>query len=149
MLVLVGAKWCPACVQMKNSVVPQLKKRGSLSQVAFAQVDIDQEHELGRQLVKGGAIPQLLMYRNTDAGWRVRRVIGGRSVQQVEDFIAEGIALDEATKKRETHSTSQADAGNAKPAPGWSTSEMLVAFVTLCFPSRDNDKHAMASAGQF
>jgi len=97
MLILVGAKWCPACVQMKRNIVPQLRKRGSLTKVAFAEVDLDQERDLGRQLTKGGPIPQLLMYRSTKAGWRLRRVIGGQSVQKVETFISEGLALDKTT----------------------------------------------------
>jgi thioredoxin-like negative regulator of GroEL len=101
MVILVGAKWCPACVQMKNNIVPQLLKRGSLRNVAFAQVDIDKEKALGRELTKGGPIPQLVMFRHTKAGWRLRKVIGGQSVQKVERFIAEGVALNEADKKKE------------------------------------------------
>lgn len=98
MVILVGAKWCPACVQMKESVVPQLEQRGSLKSVSFAEVDLDQEHELGRLLTKGGPIPQLLMYRKTKLGWRLRRIIGGQSVEKVDRFIAEGVALDKAAK---------------------------------------------------
>ncbi len=102
MVILVGAKWCPACVQMKSSVVPQLKARGSFTEVVFAEVDIDRERELGQQLTKGGPIPQLLMYRKTSLGWRLRRIIGGQSVEKVDRFIAEGVALDKAAKGQET-----------------------------------------------
>ncbi len=108
MVILVGAKWCPACVQMKNSVVPQLKERGSFTEVSFAEVDIDQERELGRTLTKGGKIPQLLMYRKTKLGWRLRRIIGGQSVDKVDHFIAEGVALDKATKRQEATASKQA-----------------------------------------
>lgn len=101
MVILVGAEWCPACVQMKNSVVPQLKERGALKSVSFAEVDLDRERELGRQLTKGGPIPQLLMYRKTRLGWRLRRIIGGQSVEKVDRFITEGVALDRATKQEE------------------------------------------------
>ncbi|MHB8899424.1 MAG: thioredoxin family protein [Thermoguttaceae bacterium] len=111
MVILVGAKWCPACVQMKNAVVPQLVKQGSLAQVAFAEVDIDQERELGRQLTNGGPIPQLLMYRKTKLGWRLRRIIGGQSVEKADRFIAEGVALDKAAKVQET----PAPAESARP----------------------------------
>lgn len=101
MVILVGAKWCPACVQMKNSVVPQLKQRGSFTEVAFAEVDIDRERELGQQLTNGGPIPQLLMYRKTNLGWRLRRIIGGQSVEKADRFIAEGVALDRAARDQE------------------------------------------------
>lgn len=107
MVILVGAKWCPACVQMKDSVVPQLKKRGSLTEVSFAEVDLDQERELGHRLTKGGPIPQLLMYRKTNLGWRLRRIIGGQSVEKVDRFIAEGIALDKAAKDQEASTSDE------------------------------------------
>jgi thioredoxin-like negative regulator of GroEL len=104
MVILVGAKWCPACVQMKDNVVPQLKKRGSLTQVSYAEVDLDRERELGQQLTKGGPIPQLLMYRKTELGWRLRRIVGGQNVENVGRFIAQGIALDRASKTHEVSS---------------------------------------------
>lgn len=107
MVILVGAKWCPACVQMKTSVVPQLKERGSLTDVSFAEVDFDRERELARTLIKGGKIPQLLMYRKTKLGWRLRRIIGGQSVDKVDHFIAEGVALDKATKRQEAMASKQ------------------------------------------
>ncbi|NLS92530.1 MAG: thioredoxin family protein [Planctomycetaceae bacterium] len=107
MVVLVGAKWCPACVQMKESVVPQLKKNGTLKNIAFAEVDLDQERELGQQLIKGGPIPQLLMFRQTKLGWRLRRIIGGQSVDKVDRFIAEGVALDKAAKVQEASSSTR------------------------------------------
>lgn len=104
LVVLVGAKWCPACVQMKNNVVPQLKERGSLTQVSYAEVDLDRERELGRLLTKGGPIPQLLMYRKTARGWRLRRIVGSQNVDKVGRFLAEGIALDRATRALELSS---------------------------------------------
>ena len=104
MVILVGARWCPACVQMKDSVVPQLKRLGSLSEVSYAEVDLDRERELGRLLTKGGPIPQLLMYRKTQRGWRLRRIIGGQTVENADRFIAEGVALDRASKAREASS---------------------------------------------
>lgn len=104
MLILVGAKWCPACVQMKNRVVPQLKRLGSLSEVSYAEVDLDRDRELGRLLTKGGPIPQLLMYRKTQMGWRLRRIIGGQTVENADRFIAEGVALDRASKAVEASS---------------------------------------------
>ena len=98
MVVLVGAEWCPACKVMKDTVIPAVKKRGGLNKVSFAVVDIDEEKELGKTLISRGPIPQLLMYRRTPVGWRLRRIVGGQSVKTVETFVAEGIKLDETTK---------------------------------------------------
>jgi thioredoxin-like negative regulator of GroEL len=57
LVVLVGAEWCPACKVMKDTVIPAVKKRGGLSKVSFAIVDIDEEQKLGREMTDGGPIP--------------------------------------------------------------------------------------------
>ena len=46
MVILVGAEWCPACVQMKNSVIPQVARRGVLQKVAYATVNADHQRSL-------------------------------------------------------------------------------------------------------
>lgn len=93
MVVLVGAKWCPACVEMKNSVLPQVEKRGAFKRVTLALVDYDEEKELGKQLLHGNTIPQLLMFRRSGTKWKVRRLIGGQDVESVEEFVHEGLEL--------------------------------------------------------
>ncbi|MBN1589624.1 MAG: thioredoxin family protein [Pirellulales bacterium] len=110
MIVLVGADWCPACVEMKNQVIPQVQRRGLLRKVAFAVVNLDRQKKLGRELTGGGPIPQVIMFRKTSDGWRRRKLIGGQSVQAVSTFIEEGIQLDRETKKSDPDK-------NAKPAP--------------------------------
>lgn len=106
LVVMVSAEWCAACREMKETVIPEVKQGGTLKKVSFAVVDLDRDQQLAQQLTRGGLIPQLLMYRKTPAGWRLRRLVGGQSIKTVENFIQEGISLDEATK---------ADAGN-RPA---------------------------------
>ncbi|NQT11651.1 MAG: thioredoxin family protein [Planctomycetes bacterium] len=102
MVVMVSAEWCPACKTMEKNVIPQIKKRGKLSKVSFAVVDLDREQKLGRKLTRGGLIPQLLMYRKTRSGWRLRRLTGGHSLRKVEAFIEEGLKSDAAAKESET-----------------------------------------------
>ena len=98
MVILVGAEWCPACVTMKNTVVPQAKRRGLLRNIAFAVVDLDRQRDLAQKLVKGGPIPQFIMFRKTREGWLRRKLVGGQSLETVETFLKEGIQLDEDTK---------------------------------------------------
>ena len=100
LMVLVGADWCPACVEMKNKVIPQVRRRGLLRRVAFAIVNLDRQETLGRQLTDGGPIPQVVMYRKTRNGWKRRRLVGGQSAQTLETFINRGVALDEADKDK-------------------------------------------------
>lgn len=91
LVVLVAADWCPACQMMKQSVMPQLQQRGSLSRVAFAVVNTDRESQLAGQLMQGNTIPQLVMYTKTDKGWSRRQLTGGQSITDVEGFLASGM----------------------------------------------------------
>lgn len=88
LVVLVGADWCPACQQMKSSVIPQAEQRGMLQQVAFAVVNTDQEPELARKLMRGGTIPQLIMYHKSGDGWKRRQLTGAQSVDSLGHFLA-------------------------------------------------------------
>lgn len=120
MVVVVGADWCPACQVLEKTVIPQVRQRGLLRRVAFAIVNLDHDQELGQELTAGGPIPQMLMYRKTTGGWKVRRIIGGQSVEAVESFINEGLALDDEAKKSETKPSeakkSKADKTPSAPA---------------------------------
>src|SRR4051794_34003424 len=62
LLVLVGANWCPGCQTMKTRVLPSLARRGALRGVSFATVDTDTEVETAKQLMRGGSIPQLIVF---------------------------------------------------------------------------------------
>jgi thioredoxin-like negative regulator of GroEL len=95
LVVVVGATWCPACKDLKDNVIPEVKRHGLLRNVAFAQVDLDQEHDLGAELTEGGPIPQIVVYRKTPLGWLLRRMVGGHDVKSVEEFIVNGIDADE------------------------------------------------------
>ena len=99
MVVLVGAEWCPACQHMKTQIVPQMRQRGLLKRIAFALVDLDQETELGHDLTAGGPIPQLILFRRTHKGWTQRKLIGGQSLQTVEELITEEVAANETEIK--------------------------------------------------
>ncbi len=90
-VVLVGADWCPYCVRMQRDAIPVLKRRGVLQKVAYAHVDADREPQLARQIMNGGALPQMVMYTPTAAGWRRTEVIGGQSAEQAETFINRGL----------------------------------------------------------
>jgi thioredoxin-like negative regulator of GroEL len=87
LVVLVGADWCQGCQTMKQSVIPQLERRGSLSSVAFATVNTDYQEKLAHSLMRGGSIPQLIMFVKTDDGWQRKQMVGAKSVQEVESFL--------------------------------------------------------------
>ena len=116
MLVMVSTEWCPACQVMKKRIMPQIRERGLLSRVSFASVNPDQDNELSHQLIGNGPIPELVMYRKTPRGWIRRVLIGGQSVETVEQFINEGTVVDdEASKNAESTEKTKA-AADVKPA---------------------------------
>jgi thioredoxin-like negative regulator of GroEL len=87
LVILVGADWCPACVRMKQSVIPQARGQGVLSEVAFVQVDADREPELARKLMRGGLLPQLIVYHKSYPGWQRRELTGAQSVAAIQQLV--------------------------------------------------------------
>jgi thiol-disulfide isomerase/thioredoxin len=93
LLVLVGADWCPGCRTMKQSVLPSLARRGGLGGVSFAMVDTDAESALARQLMRGGSIPQLIVFSPVDEGrWHREQITGATSEAGVQSLIARAVA---------------------------------------------------------
>jgi thiol-disulfide isomerase/thioredoxin len=88
LVVLVGADWCPACVQMKNNVIPQLEKQGGLEKVNFCAINTDKDQELAKKLMRGGSIPQLIMFRRTRRGWVRKQLNGAQSVTETQTFVS-------------------------------------------------------------
>ena len=99
MVIMVGTTWCPPCQMMKKTILPRVREHGLFKRVAFATVDPDRDGELVQKLTGGGPVPQLVMFRNTPHGWMRKKLVGGQTVESVEQFINEGLAADEADKK--------------------------------------------------
>ncbi|MGA2255986.1 MAG: thioredoxin family protein [Thermoguttaceae bacterium] len=116
MLVMVSTEWCPACQVMKRRILPQIRERGLLSRVAFAHVNPDQENELSHQLIGNGVIAELVMYRKTPRGWIRRVLVGGQSVEKVEQFINEGTVADDDASKNTEATEKPKTATDPKPA---------------------------------
>ncbi|MGA2797239.1 MAG: thioredoxin family protein [Thermoguttaceae bacterium] len=98
MVVMVSTDWCGPCQSMKRNVLPRLRERGMFKKVAFAQVNADRDSELAKELTGGGPIPQLVMYRRSGRGWVRAKLVGGQSVEKVEQFINEELASDKANQ---------------------------------------------------
>ncbi len=97
LVVLVGADWCPGCVTMKQSVMPQLAQNGELSKVSFATVNMDEQGALANQLISGGKIPQLLVYYKTPEGWKRQTFIGPQSPSTVISALQNATRASEST----------------------------------------------------
>ena len=105
MVIMVSTDWCPPCQVMKKKILPRVREHGLLRKVAFAVVNPDRDSELANQITGGGPIPQLVMFRKTPKGWVRKKLVGGQSVETVEEFIKDGLASDKADKKVEKKTT--------------------------------------------
>lgn len=108
MVVMVGTDWCGPCQMMKKTILPRVREHGLLRRVAFALVNADRQRDLAEKLTGGGPVPQLVMFRKTPEGWMRRKLVGGQSVEAVEEFINEGLAADAAENKHATPTDSKA-----------------------------------------
>jgi thioredoxin-like negative regulator of GroEL len=113
MVVMVSTDWCVPCQTMKKRILPRVRERGLFRRVSFAMVNPDKDAELAEQITGGGPVPQLVMYRKTPNGWMRRKLIGGQSVEDVEKFIKEGLAADEADKKDAAKDKSKSETRHA------------------------------------
>lgn len=92
LLVLVGADWCPGCRTMKQSVLPRMQQDGRLKSVSYAVVNTDADSALAGRLMRGGTIPQLIVFSKTATGWHREQITGATSDAAVEALIGRAIA---------------------------------------------------------
>jgi len=91
LIVLIGARWCPACQTMKHSILPRVAEVGGLNKVVFTYVDFDQHRELASRLSRATSIPQLIRFDRTPAGWNRKHLVGAKSPREVYEFINAGL----------------------------------------------------------
>lgn len=91
LLILVGADWCPACVTMKNGTLARMERGGKLKNVAFSIVNTDRDNKIAGRLMRGGSIPQLIMFTKTDKGWDRQQLTGAQSEQAVQAMIGQAL----------------------------------------------------------
>ncbi len=92
LVVLVGATWCPGCVTMKQSVIPSLEREGGMKTVSYVTVDTDSQPDVASQLMRGSAIPQLIVFAKTPAGkWHREQIVGEASATEVKAIISRAL----------------------------------------------------------
>jgi thiol-disulfide isomerase/thioredoxin len=88
LVVLLGADWCPACVKMKNSILPEVEKAGGLRCVELTYVDVDRQPRLAQGLSRGASIPQLIRFERKGDQWVSQLLTGAHSTRKVSEFLA-------------------------------------------------------------
>jgi thioredoxin-like negative regulator of GroEL len=100
LLVLVGAGWCPGCQTMKSRVLPSLAKRGGLRGVSYTIVDYDADTETAQQLMRGGSIPQLIVFcQLPDGKWHREQITGETSEAEVQSLIDRAVKAQKPVEK--------------------------------------------------
>jgi thioredoxin-like negative regulator of GroEL len=87
LLVVLGTDWCPACRSMRYATAARMEREGKLRDVAFAYVDADRESDLARYMMRGGAVPQVVVYQKTATGWFKGHLIGAQSERSLLELI--------------------------------------------------------------
>ncbi len=96
LVVLIGADWCPGCQVMKHQTIPALQRSGKLDGVAFVNLDCDKNPALANKLMHAQSIPQLLIFRKTDTGWKRSQIIGAQSEDEVTNLISKAVQMQKA-----------------------------------------------------
>jgi thioredoxin-like negative regulator of GroEL len=95
LVVMVGADWCAPCQMMRRTILPRVREHGLFRKVAFAHVNVDREKNLAAEITGGGkSVPQLVMFHKTKNGWVRQKMVGSHTVEEVEKFINDGLAMD-------------------------------------------------------
>jgi len=93
LLVIVSAKWCPACHTLKDTTIRDLETSGQLSEVNVAVVDRDVEPELAKQLMREQKIPQIIVFSKSTTGrWERSQLIGYQPQGPVRNLIRSAIS---------------------------------------------------------
>jgi thioredoxin-like negative regulator of GroEL len=93
LMVLVGADWCPGCRTMKGGVLARMLQNGKLSRVNYAVVNTDRERELAGRLMRGGSIPQLIVFsKNGKDSWTRDQITGATGEDSVAAMIERAAA---------------------------------------------------------
>ncbi|MBX7168779.1 MAG: thioredoxin family protein [Pirellulales bacterium] len=117
LVILVGAEWCPACQTMKRSIMPEFRRRGGLSRVAFAQVDTDRQGELASRLTHGGPIPQLIVFHRSRRGILRQKLVGAQSIETLHRVVDQAVAATAEAEQPAPDATPDADHVAGMPTP--------------------------------
>ncbi len=87
LVILVGADWCAACKTMKSETIQPMKIAGDLRDVVYTHVDKDAQPELAMQVMQGNTLPQIVVFCESDQGWKRFSLNGLQSTRRVRELI--------------------------------------------------------------
>lgn len=87
LVILVGAQWCAACKTMKHDTMEPMQESGALREVVYTQLDKDDQPELAGQVMQGKMLPQIVVFCESDAGWKRFSLTGIQTERRVKELI--------------------------------------------------------------
>jgi len=86
LFVILGATWCPACLQVK-AVVSRLPP-AVMSKVVYAYVDIDSDSKSAKLLQTGNSIPELILFKKDGEEWKRRTTFGAKNAADLIKLLS-------------------------------------------------------------
>jgi len=87
LVILVGADWCAACKSMKAETIHTMKGAGDFKEVVFTHVDKDSQPEIAQQVMQGNTLPQIVVFCESDQGWKRFSLTGMQSERRIKELI--------------------------------------------------------------
>jgi len=87
LVILVGAQWCAACKTMKHDTMVPMQESGALREVVYTQLDKDDQPEIAGQVMQGKMLPQIVVFCESDAGWKRFSLTGIQTERRVKELI--------------------------------------------------------------
>jgi hypothetical protein len=86
-LILIGADWCPYCKVVQRDCLPVLKERGLMDKVVYVYLDYDRDRHLVGKTLRGEIIPEMIMFRKAEGGWKRTDISGSYKVEEIDSFM--------------------------------------------------------------
>lgn len=88
LMVVVGADWCPACVNLKQQTISSLQQAGELEEVEMALVNRDAQPSLATKLMRGPMMPQIILFSKDQSGaWKRQQLTGYQTEGTLRSLI--------------------------------------------------------------
>jgi thioredoxin-like negative regulator of GroEL len=72
---------------MKADTIHSMKNEGAFKEVVFTQVDKDAQPEIAQQVMQGNTLPQIVVFCESDQGWKRFSLTGMQSERRVKELL--------------------------------------------------------------
>lgn len=91
LMVVVSSDACPACVTLKSNTIESMQNSGELAGVSVAVVNKDADPQLASRLMRGKMIPQIIVFSQSEQGWKRLQLTGYQEKSGVRSLIRQAV----------------------------------------------------------